>query len=700
MMDLEIELGKPLGNGAAAVSRRTRSPRDRWPEKATADCGIAALRVFRHMGDVSMVMSLEEVVWIEEKALLSGHLAMITQQFDKAEEYFLLSTEPTLALEMRRDLLHWDKALDLASRLAPDQIVFISKEYAQQLEFTGEYAKALSFYEKGVIREFDENNVEILEHNEICSSGVAKMSIRTGNIRRGMEMAAEIPGRVVKRDCAQILEQMKQFNDAAHLYEIGMFHDRAAAASLKAKNWAKVGELLPNVRSPKIHAQYGKVMEHEKKYKAAALAYKNAKDYDSLVRVLLDHLNLPEEAVKVVRESRSVEGAKLVAKFFSKIGDHASAIQFLVLSHCHQEAFHLAEAEAKMEVYADCVAEEGSAEQFKQLAEWFSARKQSKVAGKFHLKSRNFRTAMDLLLLGGEDEEALQLAIECAAESRDAQLAERLTEFLMGELDGVPKDPRFLFRFYVAMRMFPSAAKTATIIAREEQSRGNYRVARDLLFTMTQELKQQRIRIPAEMVNNLMLVHSYLIVKSHIKKNDQNTAARLLIRVADNISRFPTHVVPILTSTVITCSKAGLRQSAFNYAVMLLRPENRKKIDERYRKRIEAIVRKQERTGGEVDNKSLCPHCEQPSAEFELTCGVCKNVIPFCVVTGRHIVAADFCLCPSCSFPAIRSEFVKLVDANEGCPMCGKTEKSVPYGDAKAFLYSVAQLNSQPDEPF
>ena len=34
---------------------------------------------------------------------------------------------------------------------------------------------------------------------------------------------------------------------------------------------AKVGELLPHVKSPKIHSQYGKVMESEKKYKEAAI---------------------------------------------------------------------------------------------------------------------------------------------------------------------------------------------------------------------------------------------------------------------------------------------------------------------------------------------------------------------------------------------------------------------------------------------
>ncbi len=48
----------------------------------------------------------------------------------------------------------------------------------------------------------------------------------------------------------------------------------------------KVGELLPNVHSPKIHAQYAKAMEAEKKYKQAAEAYRNAKDYDNLVRYI------------------------------------------------------------------------------------------------------------------------------------------------------------------------------------------------------------------------------------------------------------------------------------------------------------------------------------------------------------------------------------------------------------------------------
>ena len=80
---------------------------------------------------------------------------------------------------MRRDLLHWDGALQLAKALAPDQIPYISKEYAQQLEFTGDYANALMHYEKGITKE-DKNR----DHDEACAAGIAKMSIRLGDIRR------------------------------------------------------------------------------------------------------------------------------------------------------------------------------------------------------------------------------------------------------------------------------------------------------------------------------------------------------------------------------------------------------------------------------------------------------------------------------------------------------------------------------------
>jgi WD repeat-containing protein 19 len=44
------------------------------------------------------------------------------------------------------------------------------------------------------------------------------------------------------------------------------------------------------------------------------VAYEAARDFDSAVRIHLDHLSNPEAAVRIVKENRSTEGAKLVAR--------------------------------------------------------------------------------------------------------------------------------------------------------------------------------------------------------------------------------------------------------------------------------------------------------------------------------------------------------------------------------------------------
>lgn len=160
------------------------------------------------------------------------------------------------------------------------------------------------------------------------------------------------------------------------------------------------------------------------RYKEAAMAYESARDWDNVIRILLEHLNNPEEAVRIVRETQSIEGAKMVARsvkraaskicvprkwnvfstfikcilnkckwffffsrlsalnicpyfkffahldvllvwlnvlwlhrFFLRLSDYGSAIQFLVLSRCSDEAFQLAQQHGQMEVYADIIGE-------------------------------------------------------------------------------------------------------------------------------------------------------------------------------------------------------------------------------------------------------------------------------------------------------------------------------------------------------
>ncbi|XP_002400651.3 WD repeat-containing protein 19 [Ixodes scapularis] len=628
-----------------------------------------ATRIFRHIGDVGMVWSLQGIRHIEDKNLLAGHLAMFKGDFGLAQDLFLASSQPTAALQMHRDLLHWEQALQQAKRLDQQQMPFISREYAQQLEFSGDYANALVHFEKGITGELDH-----AEHDKACRAGIARMSVRCGDIRKGVQIAMQLENRVLQKECAEILESMKQHQEAAVLYEKGGYHDKAASLYIRLKNWTKVGNLLQNIASPKIYAQYAKAKEADGDYEEAAKAYESARDFENVIRIHLNHLNKPEEAVRLVKETKSVEGAKMVARFFQKLGDTISAVQFLVLSKCTDEAFQLAKTAKKMDAYADALGDSGSADDFYSIASYYEEARNNIEAGRFYLKAGQHKQAVKLLVKAAskDDDAAIGLAVQAAAEANDDQLTRQLIEFLMGETDGIPKDFKHLFRLYMGLRQYREAGKTAVVISREEQNAGNYRNAHNVLLSMYRELKKQHIKVPAEMHSNLMLLHSYILVKLHIRQGDHTQAARLLERVANSISRFPAHTVPILTSTVVECHRAGLGNSAFVHASTLLRPEYRGQLDPKYRKKVEGIVRKPHREQ-EPEPTAPCPFCESSVPEMELVCSHCKNTLPFCLVTGKHVLRHDLTLCPKCTFPAILSKFRALLETESSCPMCSET---------------------------
>lgn len=101
----------------------------------SVDVVLLAIRAYKRLEDVAMVSSLQSIANIEDIKLLSGYMAMFVGDFDRAQSWFLNSSNPVAALEMRCDLLQWDQALNLAKRIAPEQMAYISREYAQQLEF-------------------------------------------------------------------------------------------------------------------------------------------------------------------------------------------------------------------------------------------------------------------------------------------------------------------------------------------------------------------------------------------------------------------------------------------------------------------------------------------------------------------------------------------------------------------------------------
>ena len=155
--------------------------------------------------------------------------------------------------------------------------------------------------------------------------------------------------------------------------------------------------------------------------------------------------------------------------------------------------------------------------------------------------------------------------------------------------------------------------------------------------------------------------------KQHLK------ASRNLLKVADNIVMFEKDAVNILTTVVIECTECDLHKSASKFATKLSKDYDQSLIPAAYIKRIEKIARKAyDKQEEPQETSSPCPFCKADIPDYSLECNNCHNIVPFCIASGRHVIAAELVKCPVCLFPAILSELVSYLGmSNEKiCPMC------------------------------
>lgn len=205
---------------------------------------------------------------------------------------------------------------------------------------------------------------------------------------------------------------------------------------------------------------------------------------------------------------------------------------------------------------------------------------------------------------------------------------------------------------------------------------GNYRAAHDLLLQTHQDLHAQKMNVPSDLSRQLLLVHSYTLVKLFLKQQDHLSAAKMLCRVSESIRSFPSHAANILTSTVIECERANLKASAYQFACELMKPQYRAEIQEQYKKKMEKVVRRTGEKKDEVDPVFVqCVFCDAKGEDTNLNCDKCLSIIPYCIATGLRVLADDFTYCPHCLFPARHSAFVARVQEDGACPMCSKELK-------------------------
>ncbi|KAL3685980.1 hypothetical protein R1sor_004002 [Riccia sorocarpa] len=622
-----------------------------------------AVKVCQHSGNVKLLTSLRALENLEEYLLLQGYILALIGDTDAAEASFMKSSKPEAALELRRDLEQWDRAIALAGELQSPLEIEISKKYALLLEKRGDYRQALSYYEQ-----YLRTSTLDTEQRAFAKAGIARTSIRLGDIWKGKHLVIECSDPLLYRECAKILEGLNLHEDVAELYVLDGQVEKAIGIYLDMKNFPKTLSLVEKIESPKCYAKYARALEAERKLTEAAAAYVKAEDFENAVRLYLGPLRNPTEAFSIIRKARSLEGAKLASRYCKNKGDYENAIEFLVLQKRTEEARELAQQQDKMDMYTEQVADVASEEECSKLGKYYEAMGNYEKATAMFERCGNVKHALKLYQSWGTPH-AMEQAINMVGRQRDEGLTNELLEFLTADLEISNKSSPNLFRLHMVLGNYEAATKAALLIAQKEQESGNYKIAHQQLLDLCKVLKREKQHVPYELSKQLMLLHSYTLVKTLIRLGDHKSCARLLIRVAKHISNFPAHVVPILISTVIECHLSGLKRTAFEYATMLMRPEYRNQITSAYKRKIESIVRKPEKTE-EDETVTPCPFCKQHIPETQLECPSCRNNLPFCIASGRHLTAEGLTSCPACKFPALLVEFTRHIKAEKSCPLC------------------------------
>jgi WD repeat-containing protein 19 len=634
-----------------------------------------AERAYQLCRNPGMVLAIQSVKSEYEKFILIGHVSILLHQHDLGEEFFLKSTRPELALEMRCDLNDWPSALKLAEKLAPCRVPFIAYKVGLQFEGEGKYAEARKYFEAAQLE--DTNNVpKIRDHNKQCYAGIARTSARLGDVSRALTIAKKLDDKPLTIEVAAVCESMKQHLEAAQLFEsVGMI-ERAAGIYIQIKYLKQAIPLIDKINSPKLLRELGKAKEAEKQFKDAEKAYERAHDWENVIRLNIQHLDGIEKAKHLLRtKCPTASCALMLAEHCEKMGNRKEAIEFMLMAGKREEAFIIAQSHDEMDEYRNAIIkyDDKNIDEHSRMAQYYEGKNQWGKAAYHYDKCENPTKALKLYIQAGDT--FIPDAIDMVVRTRNEALINRLVDYLTGEVDGIPKDAIYTLQLYEKLNEVMKAVKIAIAISAQEQEAGNYKSSHQTLFEIFKNLKNKRLAIPYELSQKLMIVHSYILAKRMMKLGDHSLAARLLCRVSTFASMFPKHAVPILTSAVLESSRTGAKAAAYQWSLVLMEPENRAQIADKYKKKMEDIARRPVKTADAPEPTTPCPYCKSPVKELDTQCETCKNFIPFCIASGKHMVLQGWTCCPLCLLPAIGDEFRRILAADLSCPMCsGKVD--------------------------
>ena len=479
-----------------------------------------AIRVYRFVGDASMVMSLERLEHIEDKNMLAGNILILFERddcYDMAQELFVRSGRAREALQMRKDLKHWDEAMRLAKEADPSQLDDICREHAAVLEMRGEHDAALEMFSRAV--QYSGQSETELERGR---AGIAS-DASDSRWRRAPR----------KADGARVAERLSSTRVRGDSRDDQSAHGRGGAVP-ESRGIREGGEHLRRRQGfPPRETNHGEGLFAEVASPVRARQGERGETRRSgggvRTRTGFRQRRSPTPAAPERPGARvfpgsnvAVDGgpAALAARHCRSRGDVRRAIEFLLLSRDGAEAFTLARENDQVAHYADALGKDGTPEEYRRLAAYFESKGEHARAGDAHAARARARHAA----VGRCFSRPPPSTAPSTSPGRPANDAVTaiVVEYLSGNADGAPKDHAYLFKLRVALREYDAAARVSALVAKQEQEMGNYKMAHAQLFETHEELTAEGKRPPAELTRQLSLLHSYVLVKCLVRRKDHD----------------------------------------------------------------------------------------------------------------------------------------------------------------------------------
>lgn len=353
---------------------------------------------YRRAVELARRQAPAEVVSLEEEW---GDWLTSQHQLDSAFNHYVEAGQYMKAVEAAIGARQWTRAMQTVDQLEPDVAQQYQKRIARQLEESRKYEEAERYYVRSR-----------------CPQEAVDMWIRQGKWDNALRVAENFKSpKEVALLClqeAQRLEEQGRFKEAETLYLRGKEIDDAINMYKKARMYDDMIRLVSTFRKDLLletHLHLAQQLEAEGNFRAAEHHFAEAKEWKAAVNMYRVN-NLWEDALRTAKVYGGVNASKHVAflwasslggeagaKLLTKLGLIEQAIDYACESGSFAFAFELAKASCKAKITEVHVKHAMYLEdegQFKEAEEEFIKGSKPKEAIDMYIHMRDWPNAMRL----------------------------------------------------------------------------------------------------------------------------------------------------------------------------------------------------------------------------------------------------------------------------------------------------------------